>query len=809
MKAINNGNILENSVDFQSTKFGIKSKNLGHIIHLLRDQIYSDKILAVIREYSCNGYDANVMGGRRDVPIQVVLPTVLDPVFKVRDFGAGLSPQEIQDIFVSYGESTKRDTNEAIGFLGIGAKSGFAYGSNFLVTSYNNGTKTVYDCVLDKTNVGECLTMTTESMKPGEKDGIEITVPVKKDDIDLFVNKAVEFFQYWDVRPDILNNKQAVDKVNVERKVLFSGKDGDWSLYAGRTSSSYNRITSIALMGNIPYPINWNTVRFSRPIKNEVWEIIKNNNLIIKFKIGDVQFAPSREALQYTDLTNDSITRICEKVASEIVSVVEKRFSDSKTFMESLNLYHEVFEEYGSPLYNASNMFSIVWKGYRIKASYIEDVNHLDAAKGWNAEKYSPYRAHIHKKIDPTVNVNDPDVWFPVMECYELHTNGTIRRSRGHRYECQRIEPRKAKILVVDTDKHYISKAVAYIFSKNPATAIDDNYVKRVYVFRFLTVKACKDAYEHLALSHLNVIKYSTIASDVKKTIVRTVYNSSGKKSLVVSATKGNSANNEYSARCMKIEEGHCYYSMCHPRQLSRETINMVNGKGYYIQMESVGTATLNKKSMYANDAVYRAHMVVWLANKLLGKKIDKFYCVGARFYNHKKLNSNWVCIDTLVEELEKNLTSNNRIKTIVAVREFIKSDPTKVRNMGRLLSVVVKSNKVTDKSNALYEMTKLFTDNGLSVDDVFSDSNSVEETTNVLEKIEGHVISHVVADDALVKSMTECCESIKAAYPMLRMVFASGAERFGYSVESVDMYSQYINLVDDSKKHKTVKTKV
>ena len=153
---------ITNSSNLTSTAFGIKDKNLQHIITILRDDIYSDKILAVIREYSTNSFDANVMSGNGAVPIKVTLPSRFFPEFKVRDCGTGLSPLDIKEIYTSYGESSKRNTNDAVGYLGIGCKSGFAYGDNFIVTSWHGGIKTVYNAALDASGVGDMVTLMSQ-----------------------------------------------------------------------------------------------------------------------------------------------------------------------------------------------------------------------------------------------------------------------------------------------------------------------------------------------------------------------------------------------------------------------------------------------------------------------------------------------------------------------------------------------------------------------------------------------------------------------------------------------------------------------
>ena len=82
---------LEQSQEFTSYSFGIKESGLPHIFNVLRNQLYSDKILALIREYSCNAVDAHVEVGDADKPIEVTLPNPLSLEFKVRDYGRGLN----------------------------------------------------------------------------------------------------------------------------------------------------------------------------------------------------------------------------------------------------------------------------------------------------------------------------------------------------------------------------------------------------------------------------------------------------------------------------------------------------------------------------------------------------------------------------------------------------------------------------------------------------------------------------------------------------------------------------------------------
>ena len=77
--------------------FGIDREDMSFIARLLRDDMYSDKTLAVVREYCTNAVDAHQKAGIGETPIRIKVPTAMEPVLKIRDFGAGIVKEEIFD----------------------------------------------------------------------------------------------------------------------------------------------------------------------------------------------------------------------------------------------------------------------------------------------------------------------------------------------------------------------------------------------------------------------------------------------------------------------------------------------------------------------------------------------------------------------------------------------------------------------------------------------------------------------------------------------------------------------------------------
>ena len=369
-----NPNKVKSSGIQNSVKFGIKASGLAHIFNVLRNQLYSDKILAVVREYSTNAVDAHIEAGKPDLPIEVTMPNRLNPFLKVRDFGPALTDEEIADIYAFYGESTKRNTNEQTGMLGIGSKSAFAYGDNFVINSYVNGKKHVYNAFIDVSQVGQISKLHAEDTK--EPDGIEIVIPVKDDDVGEFAQKAQALFKWFKVKPTI---KGVAEFDYEDSNVLFSGNDWEWLQTNKDRWSRTNE--AIAVMGNIGYPIDSSDVQWNGDDEKDGITGLLIDNLVLRFDIGDLEISASREKLQFTDFTRENIKKRLRAVAKELRKTVLAEFESCDTFFDAKCLHGEVFD-YSSGLYELRSVLNgkMIWNGNKVKDDAFADLP--DVAEG-------------------------------------------------------------------------------------------------------------------------------------------------------------------------------------------------------------------------------------------------------------------------------------------------------------------------------------------------------------------------------------------------------------------------------------------
>lgn len=250
----------------------------AHIMGVLTD-LYSDPIEAAIREPAVNAWDSHVAKGQTR-PIEVTLPTDLDPTFTVQDFGVGMSGEQLLDDYSKYGYSSKRENDEEAGMLGLGCKAPLTYTSQFTVVSVKDGVRSTMLVSRGTDGVGGLEII--EQRKVKQPNGVLVTIPVASD-MEKFVSKAMRIFGFWSPGSILVDGKPPEHHMEHEDAKQL---DPDIVL-TPRLGQDY------VVMGNVAYPAG------SR-ISGEY-----QGNAIVRVPVGAVNFPPSREALHYTPRTED------------------------------------------------------------------------------------------------------------------------------------------------------------------------------------------------------------------------------------------------------------------------------------------------------------------------------------------------------------------------------------------------------------------------------------------------------------------------------------------------------------------------
>ncbi len=286
------------------------------VFKILSSDLYTNKIRAVVRELITNMIDAHALNGNPEKFI-IQIPGRLDPRFVCRDFGPGMSDFDIQGddnspgLYNSYFSSSKAESNDFIGGFGLGSKSPFSYTDTFSITSYHKGEIRGYVAYMDGDGPQIKPTFVKE-MGPDDKTGIEIVVPVEEKD---FRNFAYEVS--YIMRPF----KDLAIINGLDREIDYFP---DFDDYYGVNPERYwpDRGGLYAIYGGIVYPIDG-------VIRDRNWLSIRNEVNYIKFPMGSLDIAPSREALSLDDRTRKNIIERVKELSEKAFNEDVKRFKES------------------------------------------------------------------------------------------------------------------------------------------------------------------------------------------------------------------------------------------------------------------------------------------------------------------------------------------------------------------------------------------------------------------------------------------------------------------------------------------------
>lgn len=275
----------------------------GVVIEILRSKLYAHPIRTMIGEYIANAKDANIEAGKPAHEIIIKSPNIYDsePHFSVRDFGPGLSPSRVVNVFVRYGVSTKRSTEHQVGGFGIGAKSAWAYSDTFIVTSFYRGTKTVYLAHLGHAKEGALSKLSvTETDEPN---GVEVKIPVSDfKDIKAFQDATKRAVCLWGVQPTLTGFDDYKHPVPIK-----IGKT--YKIYRSK-DLEHMKSHMVVNASGVPYD-------FDHQLKS----VLENRKMLMVLEepnTSTLQISASREAFANTDHASRLLVSATAEIVAEI-----------------------------------------------------------------------------------------------------------------------------------------------------------------------------------------------------------------------------------------------------------------------------------------------------------------------------------------------------------------------------------------------------------------------------------------------------------------------------------------------------------
>ena len=374
MKILVADRIVATSHDFPTVNCTIDPEDMRYISSLLRNN-YSNTILATIRETYANAVDANKENNLSPESIQIKCPTGLDQTFSVRDFGSGLSRDQIFNLYSKFGKSTKRGSDLSIGGFGIGRFAPLSYKDSFTVTSYYNGIKSIYSLYISEENDTKIDEVFSEPTS--ESNGICVSVGVAKNDVIKFNQEISSFFSNFEVLPNFLNIQTEI----VKAEIVIAGNN--WQIRKSVGGYTHYSVGDHGIiMGGIFYPINPELVDISN---NSAYAWTKHlNKLVFIADIGSVSLHHSRESLEYNKTTKNYLKGRYKDFCEEFTQSIKDKVAQFDCLRDAMTYYAEIKNTFPRNAFDSLEAQDVfVYKGYKItshtfnRSTYEENGKHL------------------------------------------------------------------------------------------------------------------------------------------------------------------------------------------------------------------------------------------------------------------------------------------------------------------------------------------------------------------------------------------------------------------------------------------------
>lgn len=298
------------------------------VFQLFTKNVYSNPIGTIVREITSNCFDSHIEAG---VNLPVLIKKSIDNQTQTTyisfiDFGVGMSPDRIDNIYGVYFESTKRVDNEQIGGWGVGGKSPLAYkrstghgegeyDNSFYVITVHNGMKYYY-CIFEGTESPIISLLHSEATTDGN--GTEVRIPVLERDVNTFIGEMTRQLYYFEnLVFEGFENTSLMNEYQITRTKTF--------LYRG---NQYLNNVHVCL-GRVAYPIDYNVLGLN---SNDY-----NFPIALRLEVGDIGVTVSRESLDYSESTIKTLKKKLGEAKMEMIEMLTKQYDSVVTLKDYFN----------------------------------------------------------------------------------------------------------------------------------------------------------------------------------------------------------------------------------------------------------------------------------------------------------------------------------------------------------------------------------------------------------------------------------------------------------------------------------------
>lgn len=525
LEVTNNDNYSYLESDNTSIQASIDIEDLSHIFETLSDN-YKDPYGSIVRELTSNCIDANVASDKPDEisEIGIKRDENYNKYIYFKDFGNGMSPEFMEKIYMKYGKSTKRNTNNQLGFFGIGSKSPLSIRNEYYIDSIVDGI--MYSYIIYKGDNGVPLCEEFNECKEVSADYIGTTVKIYLDyDESSFITAINNQLRYFDrVYFNNIGNKSINDYLIYDYGKFVKSELGN---------STYAHIN----YGRVKYDIDWTLIKmkaleFNIGVKIPIGELMPNSNReTFKYNedsIALIKHSVISAAKDLYDYYTKTESKQCETI-SEYVRIYDTKETKRKEYKKLANWLND-YDEFKTEDYNNELIICLEYKKLNLTPKsniidfekfyeyFIEVSTVVRSGKSYSTKKYTRGYALTHN--NRIIRVNKDTVKNVMLNKYLDFALLVKRKKFKNRYEIKKYFE-----LVKEYFKD-IKKGNYKTISKLVLNHIKENtelYNEIVIPEDFIIAEKLKNQRARMSSDEIKIVRIKRLESNISNTFKNTI----------------------------------------------------------------------------------------------------------------------------------------------------------------------------------------------------------------------------------------------------------------------------------------------
>lgn len=323
---------------------GLETKAMGMVLsatsfnHII-NSLYKNPLGAILRELTTNALESHMAAGStRKVAIQ--LPIDIDQNLTIRDFGTGLTDEDVQKYLNSLFSTSKDKDNTYMGGFGLGSKSPLALVDTFNIVSIHKGLKNNYAWIKEAGKLPNLIHLDDEEDRDEptkEEDGIKITIPLgsstkisqgrlkatveeeARRQLLGFVGKIMFVDNIHEAKYADLND---ITETVIKEKIVLDLPH--LTLYSRDKDTYYPDTNTVLIMvGGVNYPFTSSYRHYVTDLFKHFLNGVSNYLVCLKAPIGTLEIPMSREELLTSAHNEDVIKDTAKKAEQDIVQHIK------------------------------------------------------------------------------------------------------------------------------------------------------------------------------------------------------------------------------------------------------------------------------------------------------------------------------------------------------------------------------------------------------------------------------------------------------------------------------------------------------